>query len=52
MITRVLRCEMLKRIYRSHQGKEKTKQLAKQHVYWPGIMSDITFLVLKCVDSF
>lgn len=39
---------MLKKLHDSHQGVSKTKELAKQHVYWPGIMSDITNLVLTC----
>ncbi|KAL4134936.1 hypothetical protein QTP88_006616 [Uroleucon formosanum] len=49
VIPRVVRGEMLRRIHESHQGIEKSKQLAKQHVYWPGIMSDITNLVLTCL---
>lgn len=39
---------MLKQLHNSHQGVCKTKELAKQHVYWPGIVSDITNLVLAC----
>lgn len=50
VIPRVLRGDMLRRIHESHQGIEKSKQLAKQHGnYWPGIMSDITNLVLTCL---
>ncbi|KAF0687816.1 Uncharacterized protein FWK35_00037704 [Aphis craccivora] len=39
---------MLKKLHDSHQGVSKTKELAKQHVYWPGILSDVTNLVLTC----
>lgn len=31
---------------------KKTKQLAKQYVYRPDIMSDITYLVLTYVVSY
>lgn len=34
VIPKMLRDEMLKRIYESDQGVEKSKQLVKQHVYY------------------
>jgi len=34
IIPKTLKREMLKRIHDTHQGVEKTKQLAKQHVYY------------------
>jgi len=43
-----LRYSILKQLHGRHQGVSKTKELATQHVYWPGIASNITNLVLAC----
>ena len=48
VLPKKLRCFMLKQLHKSDQGVYKTKKLAKQHVYWPGIGSDINNLVLTC----
>ena len=43
-----LRKEMLRRLHLSHQGIEKTKQRARQTVYWPSINNDIVTTVTAC----
>jgi len=48
IIPTILRYGMLKQLHNSHQGVCKTKELAKHHMYWPGIVSDNTNLVLAC----
>lgn len=40
--------EFLKKLHASHMGMEKTKQLARQHYYWPGIDRDIELFVRRC----
>lgn len=48
VISRKLRYFMLKQLHESHQGVYKTKELGKQHVYWPGIGSDINNMIVTC----
>lgn len=48
IIKTTLRYNMLKQLHDSHQGVCKIKELAKQYIYWPGIVSDTTNLVLAC----
>jgi len=43
-----MRNEFLKKLHVSHMGIEKTKQLARQHYYWPGMDSDIELHVRRC----
>lgn len=47
-IPRSLRAEILKLLHRSHGGIVKTKQLAREKVYWPGLNHEIEELVSKC----
>lgn len=42
------RGDLLKKIHASHMGIEKTKQLARQHYYWPGMDYDIEVWVRRC----
>ena len=42
------RKEILTKLHASHQGIERTKQRARQIVYWPGINSDIKNTVEAC----
>ena len=48
LIPRSLRRETLERLHDSHQGMERTKQRARQCVYWPGIDNDIENIVTSC----
>lgn len=40
--------ELVRKLHASHMGIEKTKQLARQHYYWPGIDHDIEMFVRRC----
>ena len=42
------RKEILKKLHALHQGIERTKQRARQIVYWPGINNDIKNTVEAC----
>ena len=35
-------------LHASHQGKERTKQRARQIVYWPGLDNDIANITRNC----
>ena len=48
VIPAALRRQMLQRLHASHLGKEKTKQRARQLLYWPGIDNEIDNLVRNC----
>ena len=48
IVPQKMRREVLSRLHDSHQGIERTKQRARQTVYWPGINSDITNTVESC----
>ena len=48
MIPPQLRRDILKQLHTPHLGQEKTKLLAKETVYWPGINSDIDNLIKAC----
>ena len=41
VIPRPMRAEVLADLHASHMGKEKTKNRARQVVYWPGMDNDI-----------
>ena len=43
-----LRSDMLKRIHESHMGITKSKQLARDFLYWPGMSAQIEDVVSKC----
>lgn len=43
-----LRKEILNLLHKSHQGVHSTIKLARDCVYWPGITSDVTKMVLNC----
>ena len=43
-----LRSETLRKLHTSHQGIEKTKRLARQCIFWPGMNSQIEDTVSKC----
>ena len=42
------RNSILTQLHASHQGIEKTRMLAKENVFWPGINKDIELLCKKC----
>ena len=44
------RTDILARLYSSHQSIDRTKRLARQTVYWPGMTSDVTNTVRSCTD--
>ena len=48
LIPKACRKDVLKRLHLSHQGIERTKQRARQTVFWPCINSDITNLISSC----
>ena len=48
MIPPTLRKDTLHKLHRSHQGIEKTKQLARQTIFWPGMSAQIEDLVSNC----
>jgi len=43
-----LRAKALTALHAAHEGVEKTKALARQVVFWPGITNDIQTLVAGC----
>lgn len=47
-VPRQLQKKMLKAVHMSHMGIVKTKQLARDIVYWPGMNSQIEDLVSRC----
>nr|XP_040576564.1 uncharacterized protein K02A2.6-like [Lepeophtheirus salmonis] len=50
VIPRVARKEILENLHVSHQGIVKTKQRAREIIYWPGIDIDIEDMVRKCEE--
>ena len=48
LIPLALRRKILDKLHQGHQGIEKTKQPARQTVFWPRINADIEELVSKC----
>ena len=48
VIPRVLRKDMLVKLHESHFGVEKTRNLAKDIMYWPGMSAQIENYVSKC----
>ena len=43
-----MRKDALTMLHASHQGKERTKQSARQIVYWPGLDNDIVNITRNC----
>ena len=43
-----LRKDILKKLHISHSGISKTKALARQHFFWPGLSSEIETIVGNC----
>ena len=43
-----LRAGTLQKLHQSHQGIEKTKRLARESIFWPGMNSQIEELVSNC----
>ena len=43
-----LRADTLQKLHQSHQGIEKTKRLARESIFWPGMNSQIEQLVSTC----
>ena len=48
VVPAALRRQVLQQLHISHLGKEKTKQRARQIVFWPGIDNDIDNVVRRC----
>ena len=48
VIPTTMRTEALKVLHTAHQGMVKTKQLARDLMYWPGINSQIEDMVGRC----
>ena len=46
------RQEILKRLHLAHTGMNKTKALARQHFYWPGMNNDVENAVKNCQMCF
>ena len=42
------RSDVLARLHASHQGMVRTKQRARQTVYWPGLSNDIVKVIQNC----
>ena len=43
-----LQGDTLRKLHLSHQGVEKTKQLARQSIFWPGMSRQIEDMIPKC----
>lgn len=48
VIPESLRDDILRQLHIGHQGVEKTRRLARESVYWPGIYKDIENIVKAC----
>ena len=48
VVPRVLRNEVMQKLHSSHQGIERTKQRARQIVFWPGMSHDVDNVVSTC----
>ena len=44
----LLRKNILQSLHETHLGISKTKNLARQHFYWPGMSSDIENFIQSC----
>ena len=43
-----LRQQMLSWVYEGHLGIDKCKRMAREVMYWPGMSTDIEYLINKC----
>lgn len=48
VIPALLRTDYIKRLHSGHMGIEKTKKLARQYYYWPGMDYDIEVWIRRC----
>lgn len=48
VIPNTLRRMMLKKVHSSHQGIEKTRRLARDIIFWPGMQAQIADTVSRC----
>lgn len=48
IVPELLRSNVLKQIHEGHLGITKCKERAKERLYWPGMSSDITALIMGC----
>ena len=48
IVPQALRAQMLEKIHESHQGIVKSKQRARDLLFWPGMMTQIEEQVAKC----
>ena len=48
VISTTMRKQMLMKLHESHLGIEKTKKLAREYIFWPGMNAQIAETVSKC----
>ena len=48
VVPTVLRNTLLKKLHSGHMGIEKTKQLARQYYYWPGMDYEVEVWIRRC----
>jgi hypothetical protein len=48
VISTTMRKQMLMKLHESHLGIEKTKKLAREYIFWPGMNAQIAEIVSKC----
>ena len=48
IIPEPLQEDILNQLHESHMGIEKTRRLARQSVYWPGMNDDISQMIKRC----
>ena len=48
LILSTMRRSLLVQLHSAHQGSVRTKQRARQVIYWPGIDQDIDNIILQC----
>ncbi|XP_046846780.1 uncharacterized protein K02A2.6-like [Xenia sp. Carnegie-2017] len=48
LIPPTLQADTLQKLHQSHQGTEKTKRLARESIFWPGMNAQIEELVSNC----
>ena len=48
IVPKILRSEMMNRIHEGHLGVTKSRERAKQGVWWPGLSSEISNFIASC----